>query len=212
MCFNAEASITTFILGLTGCILLIKYPDPKFINQNITSGIFLISISMIQLMDFLLWIDIDNKLGINKVTTTFGPILNICSPLFVYIIKYIYYKPNILSMKNMNLPVMIINLIYLLLFIKSYKNFLNKGDLITKIENGHLKWPWLNYSNGVFYIILLAINIFYLYDFKYASLIFSITYIFLLISYKFFNYSKGELWCFFGAFIPFILLVFQKIL
>ena len=212
MCFNAEVSMLTFILGLTGSILLIKYPGSKFLLENTTSGFSLIIISMIQLMDFLLWIDIDNKLGINKTVTTVGPILNIGTPLFIYLIKCIYYKPNVISMKNMNLPVMIINLIYLLLFIKSYKKFLNQGEKITKTEKGNLKWPWLKYSNGIFSSILLAINIFYLYDFKYSCLSFSITYIFLLISYKFFNYSKGELWCFFGAFIPFILFFSQKLL
>lgn len=162
-------------------------------------------------MDFFLWIDIENKIGLNKIVTILGPILNICSPLFLYLIKYIYYKPNILSMTNYNLPVALINLVYFLFFIKAYKEFLNKSELVTKSDNGHLKWPWIKYSYPIFYIILLAINIFYLYDLKFASLLFVITYAFLLISYNYFNYNAGELWCFFGSFIPFFIFLFQKL-
>ena len=34
---------------------------------------------------------------------------------------------------------------------------------IQEIKNNHLKWPWIEYSNAYFYLILLGINIFYLF-------------------------------------------------
>ena len=136
--------------------------------------------------------------------------LNICIPLFLYIIKVIYYKPEILIFKNLNLHVFVINLIYFICFILSYINFLKDGNLITKVSNGHLRWPWIKYSFPFFYIILLAINIFYLYDFKYGLLLFTVTYIFLSLGYKIFRYNAGELWCLFGSFIPFIVFLLQK--
>ena len=205
MCFNYKVSIFTFLIGIIFSILLIKYGNKKYSTENKITGIFFIFISSIQFMDFLFWIDIKNKFGINKITTILGPILNICQPIILYLIKYYYLKPDITSLHNYNLPIAILNLLYLIYFIIIYIKFLSNEKLVTSTENNHLKWPWIKYSNSTFYIILLAINIFYLFNFKYALLVFVITYLFLFISVKYFYYNKGELWCFFGAFIPLIL-------
>ena len=206
MCFNYKVSLFTFIIGTLFSVLLINYGNAKYKMENKISGIFLIFISLIQLMDFLFWIDIKNTLGINNITTIIGPILNICQPTILYLIKYYYYKPNLLTFDNFNLPIALINLIYFLFFITVYKKFLLNDKLVTGVKNGHLNWPWIKYASPYFYLILFAINMFYLFNFKYALTLFIITYLFLLISATFFSYNVGELWCFFGSFIPLIML------
>ena len=110
-------------------------------------------------------------------------------------------------MQNFNFPVAIINLLYLIFFINGYATFLTNNKLVTGTENNHLKWPWVKYFNSQFYLILFAINIFYLFNFKYALALFSITYFFLYLSVKYFYYNSGEIWCFFGSFIPLIMFV-----
>ena len=178
MCFNYKVSLLTFTIGTIFSILLYKYGNKKYTIENKVSGIFLIFISAIQFMDFLFWIDINNKLGINKVTTILGPFLNTCQPIILYLIKYIYYKPDIFTLSNYNLPVAILNLIYFICFIFGYNNFISNSKLVTQPVNGHLKWPWLKYADHYFYLILLAINIFYLFDLKYALTFFAIIYLF----------------------------------
>jgi hypothetical protein len=215
MCFNYKVSLLTFTLGVIFSILLITSSNANATmkKQNIIVGIFFIFIALIQLMDFLFWIDLKNKLGINKITTILGPILNVCQPVILYIIKLIYYKPNILTLQNYNLPVALLNLLYVGYFISIYVKFLKEDSLITSAKNGHLNWGWISYSNPVFYLILLTINIFYLFSFKYALILFGIIYFFMIISYKYFNYNVGELWCFFGAFMPIIFyLIFRRTL
>lgn len=202
MCFNAEVSLFTFVLGTLFSIILIKYGNKQFKIENLATGIFLIFISMIQLMDYIFWIDLNNKIGINRIATILGPILNVGQPLILYIIKYLIYKPEVLSMKNYNLPVFILNMLYLIYFVFMYKNFLSSGDLVTKTKNKHLSWPWIKYASPLLYLVLFAINIFYLFNIKYGMVFFSITYLFLLLSVKYFKYNAGELWCFFGSFIP----------
>ena len=123
----------------------------------------------------------------------------------MYVIKYIYYKPDIFTLTNYNLPVAILNLLYFLYFIVGYKKFITHSKLVTQPVNGHLKWPWLKYSNPYFYLILFAINIFYLFDLKYALLLFTTVYLFFFLSVKYFYYHIGEMWCFFGSFTPLIL-------
>ena len=174
MCFNYKVSLLTFMMGTIFSILLFKYGNKKYSIENKVSGIFLIFIAAIQLMDFLFWIDIKNKLGINKITTILAPFLNTCQPTILYLIKYIYYKPDIFSMKNYNLPVAILNLLYFIIFLFDYKKYITNSKLVTEPENGHLKWPWLKYANQGFYLILFAINIFYLFDFKYGLSVFTI--------------------------------------
>jgi hypothetical protein len=207
MCFNDKVSLFTFSLGTVFSILLIKYGNKRYATENAVSGVFLIFISLIQLMDYLFWIDLNNKYGINRVATIFGPILNVCQPVILYIIKYIYYRPNIYTFSNYNLPIAILNLLYMVYFINIYVRFLLTDKLVTGTKNGHLNWPWIKYANPNYYLILFAINIFYLFNFKYAFVLFSITYLFLLLSATYFKYNAGELWCFFGSFIPLIMFV-----
>ena len=60
-------------------------------------------------MDFLFWIDIHNKYGINHITTMIGPIFNVGQPVILYILKLLYYKP-----KQINLPLHFLNLFYVI--------------------------------------------------------------------------------------------------
>ena len=203
MCFNYQTSLFTFFIGTLFSILLILKGSNKFLTDNKIFGVFLIFISMIQLMDFLFWIDLHNTLGINKVVTIIGPILNICQPIILYLIKYYYHRPNLFRIEHF--IIFMLNVIYLIYFITGYVSFLQNESLITGVDNNHLKWPWIKYSTPVFYLILLAVNIFYLSDFKYSLIFFVISYLFLYISVIKFSYNIGELWCFFGSFIPFIL-------
>ena len=100
MCFSSQMSLFTFSIGTIFSILLIKYGNPKYKRENTISGIFLLFISMIQLMDFLFWIDLKNKLGINKIMTILGPILNVGQPVILYIIKYYSYRMQISQMEE----------------------------------------------------------------------------------------------------------------
>ena len=205
MCFNYKVSLLTFTVGTIFSILLMNYGNPVYRLENKATGLFLIFISLVQFMDFLFWIDIDNKIGINKVTTIAGPILNVCQPTILYLIKLFYYQPNILSLQNYNLPIAVLNIAYFIYFITIYVRFLLNDKLVTSTQDGHLKWPWLKYTNPYPYLVLFAINIFYLFNFTYGLVLFSNLYFFLYISKKYFKYSAGELWCFFGAFVPLIM-------
>ena len=206
MCFNYKVSLLTFFTGIIFSLLLIKYGNKKYEKENLTTGIFFIFISFIQFMDFIFWIDLDNKKGLNKIFTITGPILNIGQPLILYIIKLIVYNPI-----KYNIFYVLINFVYLIVFIIFYYNFIlnNYTNLITTNINGHIKWKWYDikyYYIDIFYLILLFLNIFYLFNFKYALILFIIIYFFLLLSYKLFYYHIGELWCFYGCFIPLLFL------
>jgi hypothetical protein len=203
MCFSASSSLITFLIGLTGSFILAKYGNKKYKIDNIITRIFFIFISLIQLMDFFFWIDLTNKNGINHIVTLIGPLLNVGQPLILFFIKYIYFKPQI------NTFYAILNIGYFLYLLDMYSNFLQKSKIITGISHKHLLWPWIKYANPYLYLILLTINIFYLTNWKYNFLIIIILYLCLFLSCYYFEYNPGELWCFFGAFIPFFICIFS---
>jgi len=190
-------------MGTTFSILLIKYGNPSYKSDNRVFGIMLLFISAIQLMDFTFWMDLKNSMGLNKLATIIGPLLNVGQPTIFYIIKLLYFTPNVLSAANFNWQVMVLNVLYALYLLSMYFRFITtETQLTTSTSHGHLDWPWLKYANPYFYLILFAVNIFYLTDFNYSLGMFIITYFFLYLSYKWFPYNMGELWCFFGSFIP----------
>lgn len=206
MCFNYKISLFTFFIGLFFSLLL--FHNKKYVLENKVTGLFFIFIALIQFMDFIFWIDIHNNLGLNKIATIIGPLLNVFQPIILYIIKIYYYRP---FLNTYGIIIALLNICYFILCLYYYIKFINNNKLVTKTEKGHLKWPWIHYFSPLFYVILLAINIFYLFDIKYATTLFFITYFMLYISYKYFKYNIGELWCFFGAFIPFIMFLIIKL-
>lgn len=202
MCFSAKTSLITFLLGTTFSILLIKYGNPVYKKENHVFGIMLLFISAIQLMDLTFWLDLKNTMGLNRLATIIGPLLNVGQPTIMYLIKLAYFTPEL----NYG-PVMWLNILYALYLIVMYFRFITTTDkLVTTTSHGHLSWPWLKYTNPYFYLLLFAVNLFYLTNFKYSFWMFAITYLFLYLSNKWFPYNVGELWCFFGSFIPAIML------
>ncbi len=203
MCFNYKVSIITFFIGMITSYNLIKNGNPKYKNENFIIGTFFYFVSCIQLMEFLFWIDLNNELGVNHIATLLGPLLSAGQPLIIYLIKVLYYKP-IPTKKDYIIGY--INLMYFIYFILAYKIFISRNILTTTTHaNNHLVWPWLKVFNPFFNVILIAINIFYLGNFKYNLTTFLITYFFYFLSFKYYAYNVGELWCFFGISIPIIM-------
>ena len=210
MCFNEPVSLGTFLLGLLFSIILMLYGNPKYKKENIVFGIMFIFISIVQLMEYFLWIDINNKYGINYLITLISPLIVIIQPFILYVIKFIYFNPELLT--TTNLPLFIVNIVYFGIFLINYiTNFINK-KLITKVENGHLNWPIKYLMGPTFYLILLLINMFYLTDMKYSFIVAFFTYLFSILSYNYFGYHIIEMWCFFSAFLPLIIFFITRYL
>lgn len=202
MCYNSTVSLIAFSSSMLFSILLIVYGNPVFKSENLISGTFLMFVAGIQFMEFLFWTDLHNKIGINKVATIIGSLFNIGQPLLIYIIKVLGFMP------TFRLDyVTILNLLYLIHLLYVYSRFLRNGPLTTStISNGHLSWPWLKYANKEFFVVMFAINIFYLTDFSYSLAMFSIVYAILALVIMFFPRNAAEFWCFMSASVPAIML------
>ena len=212
MCFNWQVSLFTFFIGCVLSIILAKYGNPKYKFENHIGGIFFIFVALVQFMEFIFWIDLNNAMGLNKLMTLIGPWLIGGQPILVYIIKIMLSKLNVLGMTNFDGAILLLNMGYFIYLCNNYIKFIQTGTLTTKTKHGHLSWAWTKYFNYHYYLIVLTINMFYLTNFTYSMIWFVISYLLLFLSYKFFNYNVGELWCFFGAFEPGIIYLLTKYL
>lgn len=180
MCISAKASINSFLLNLIGCIALIKFGNKNLQVYNVIIAGFFIFISLMQLVDLGMWVDLKCKLGTNKIASALGPILNFTQPIALFIIVYVvlnytqYGKKEtkqILNrerkynwLKHFNIAnnkinlIKIINGLYLATIIVSLTKFYylvskDSNLLCTGIKNGNLFWNWAqNKGIGTYYI------------------------------------------------------------
>jgi hypothetical protein len=195
MCWNADISINTFMFSVVSlCFIyfantLTKYKTKIFENPLVY--LFLFEVSFIQLIEYFLWKNLNNK-KINETLSIMSLLLLITQPLTII------FMINILPIRNWFL--FTYGLFFVLFNIyKIYKNTVFNYSTTTSIaKNGHLLWNFTNY-NGYENIILFLFLSFYLTPFFYINnvglaLIIAIS---LFISLYFYlnEGTFGTMWC-----------------
>ena len=212
MCFNAPVSLLTFFIGMISSIILVNYGSEKYKLQNLVVGIFFMFIASVQLMEYIFWIDLDNKMGLNKIASIIGPLLIFGQPVIFFLIKILTNtKFNYLSPKV--LPFIVLNIIYTIYLLYYYSKYISNDNLITNVNKKcSLLWPWTKYYKyGIFYLGMLVLSGWFAIDnTKYFSMVFLIIGLTAAISFGYFKTNFAELWCFFSAFAPFIFLGVSK--
>ena len=204
MCFNAKVSLSTFVFGVLSALMLITKGNSKYKHENTIYGMYLILLMLVQFMEYILWIDLDNQKGWNKVVGIIGPFIWL-QPVFLFAIKTLYY--GIVDTK-----LGAINAGYIGLFVYYYITYLKKGDLLTRVRKNRLNWPFLKNKQvlSCLYHIVLILNIFWggaMTASKLTVFFTIVTYLFYAISVFYFKYTIGEMWCFFSAGLPSIMLL-----
>jgi len=211
MCYSKDLSLLSFIFGITSGILLIKLGNIESKNTNIAIASFFIFVSLMQLIEYLMWSDLKCDNGSNKIASQFGPILNHLQPIMLLIICFIYLKSNNLISNNL---LLFTNLTYFIYMGYKYFNFVkNPENLCTGVnQEGHLSWNWIKDFNYNFYHILVFINLINYSSNKNLITSMVVSYIMFFISYYKFNKNIGEFWCLMVTGIPLVNLSMQKIL
>jgi hypothetical protein len=163
MCVNAEVSLLSFIIGVISSVCLIYYGNKKFAKENLSIGIFFIYVSVIQLLEYFIWIDLDNKKGLNKIISIIFPVIIFSQPFIFYIIKSHIFNKNILWIN-------LLIIFYIFIGIFKYKSYLENETLITNVKNKYLFWKWNKYNIIYLYEIIFIISVF-IYSNLYYSLL-----------------------------------------
>lgn len=210
MCFSAESSLGTFIVGLIGSYLLFHYGNKNYKKENQIYSLFLVYVIFMQLFDFIFWMNPHNQYNLNRIFTYIAPFFNLSQPLLLYILKIVYNQPKLNGF--MDYFVLIVNMIYAVIFLIGYSNFINHSKpLLTLETDGHLKWEWLKYTN-VLYFVVFTINIFYTSKMKYSIMATLVIFVSLFLSSKLNTKFTGEIWCFIASVGSLIILGLSYIL
>lgn len=208
MCFNAEVSITTYMIGIVFSIIL-------YLRGFKTEALFYGWVCHMQLIEFVLHLSQSRDhrtVSINKVLTRIGIIVNHLEPYVLYAAILVFNRGNITRMN------MIIMHVYMALMVPPTLYF--SKDVVardiepTNYKIGHcestkLIWKW-NYRNnsGMYYIMFIValVLLFYYGGFDKRRSMYNIiaaitTYTVSWVIYKD-EKAVGSMWCFFAAFAP----------
>lgn len=210
MCFNKESSLITWVSNLITCYLLINYGDFKYRSINKKIAYFFLFVGTMQILEFMIWIDLNCKKGLNKIAGYLGPILNYLQPTVFFLIWGNFSNPIINKLQ-------LIYFSYFLYYLYFYYTNMEKCSIVNN-EN-HISWAWegryMNHSKEnlrmchIFMIITL-VNLYLLKDSNYGILVYILSAILFILSYFYHKQNVGELWCFYVIFIPIIMLIIQN--
>ena len=211
MCYSKDLSLASLTFGIIASLSLIYFGNKKSLLTNKVIGFFYLFVSLMQLIEYFLWIDIECINGFNKIGALLGPILNHLQPIVILLLATFYLKPVIVIHPNI---VIFANILYLFYIgYKYYKYVINPSNFCIKTNScGHLDWTWKNDFNYNFYFAIMFINIANFYT--NINLMVSIGISYLLLIFSIFNFNKniGEFWCLIVTGVPFINLFMENIL
>ena len=191
MCWNQYVSINTFAFSAFVLLLIAinnkysKYKIREF--QSTYVYFFVISIISMQLIEFFIWRNINNKM-MNNLFSVIGFLLLIIQPFA----SLMMLKNKIVKMRVLTIYT-IISLIYIIY------NLSTHTPTTSISPTGHLKWNWVNKTHSTFLFFMYMFFSFFsgMYERIYAPLIYST--ILLLTSYITYSVDNtvGTMWCWF---------------
>jgi hypothetical protein len=185
MCWNKDVSLNTFLFSSFVFLLILynnKYSIYKIKEfENIWFCLFSISVFSMQLVEYFLWIYLNNKFY-NYILTKIALLLVIFQPISA--IMLIPYK----KIKYITLGTY--------LFLLSISIIISQKDKIFTIKsnNNHLNWRFINYNYKLFFYCVFVFFSLFLY--KYYIGIFFGMFLLIISLYNYYNdLSFGSMWC-----------------
>jgi len=188
MCWNASVSLNTFLFSSFVLVLIIynnSFTQYKIQELNsIWIYLFLASFIFMQLIEFFIWKNINDKF--------YNNIFSICAT-FLLIIQPII---SIMILSNIKLRNLLL-FFYLLLAIpfSSYKFFTKKNIHSIVSEKGHLRWKFFETTPLIWFVWLFFFLFSFIYEKKYFGIIFGLaTLLIAFINYKN-DRTIWSMWC-----------------
>jgi hypothetical protein len=220
MCFSFEASIISYVLGITASTLLLQSKN----NTNKHIALFCLTFVHIQLAEAFMWSDINCKNNLNHYGSILAHFNLILQPLSILIGAY-YLNTTIIP-KNILQVLIIVYCVPLLMVIYHYnfKKPFKLSSLNTSKNKGELMWDfnmdrnnltWKVYS--FFYLICLFFTWLFLKDKLKGNLMFILLIITIILSVVYTKSIKLDeflsdwesKWCFYSVGIP-VIFLFMK--
>lgn len=208
MCISAQMSINVFVIGILLIIILNIFGNKDYKKYNLFFSYIFLFVLLMQLVDYLIWNDINCSNGLNKFAGIIGPLFNLTQPLLVYFLIKKHLK--IKTHKIFDY----INYLYLIFIILYLGNYYLNNNLCSKLINKNINWAWYNTNfESIMFICYLVVLFFNSISsnnlFVFLSIM--ILYVFLIFTNIFKKGVAGEFWCFTAPFSLIFILLLQKI-
>jgi hypothetical protein len=199
MCYSAEISLLTFVVGAGFSWLLTRFPDPM--TQLL--GYFFGFVSLMQGIEFFLW---KHQVcdSLHKGLSITGMILNHLQPVVLGVLAAWFLDHNVGMIAILVVAYLIIAIPYSL----SYATKQNLHCTVPQCGNPHLIWNWNNMPNAnfmyaIFILTMVGIALVGFKDPKHKLLGTIGTVATFGLSRLFYGRaSVGALWCFWVMLIP----------
>ena len=189
MCYSKNLTLASLSFGIFASFTLIYFGNKQSSSTNKAIGYFFLFVTLMQLVEYFLWIDIDCVSGFNKVGSLAGPILNHLQPIVLLVLATWILQPANLISQSIVIPA---NMIYLFYVCWQYYKFVsNPSNLCTQTNKcDHLDWTWKKDFNYIYYFAISFINIANFYTNTNLMISFGISYLFLIESFASKSISK----------------------
>ena len=202
MCFNAEVSLSMYVIGTIGYIML-------YLRGYAAEAMLYACVIQMQLIEYLLWINQENVV-MNKLVTKLGILVNHIEP----IVFWIGIKTFGIRLPQWVDAMMIGYIICTLVYTHHVLVWnVTEETRVSEESKPHLHWKWNEgRGHGMFYIyfliILYVLSVYGLpktngQNMKHGLVVF----VSFMSSYALYGskHSVGAMWCFMAAFVPWIL-------
>jgi hypothetical protein len=193
MCWNQYVSINTFIFGIFGILFIVynnKYSIYKIKGFSIYFYIFALSVVFMQLVEFILWRNLNNPV-INNIASIFGYLLLYIQPIAsLFVVNNIPLRNKLLAIYSIPIGIFMI-----------YDMLTSKiTDIHTTLTpKGHLSWKWPFFKTNVHRFLFVPYYLFFLFfSFVYNKYYFPLWFlaIYFILLYVFGkDGSAGSIWC-----------------
>ena len=208
MCYSAESSIKSFLIGTTSSVYLLTSKDP--INKHL--GLFFISVCLMQLIEYMMWIDQDCGL-INSFASKMVIIVLILQMISVFLGGYLF---NTLILNKHLLFYIILILLFGGIYQVYFDFIKDKSKWCSKQSKyNNLIWDKFDIKSEGYHILYYTIFLITPFLFKKNSVKVYITYILGLILFIYSRYNtlnnigSSSKWCYYSAYIPLLLALYN---
>jgi hypothetical protein len=205
MCYSPEISLITFIIGILGSLFL-------YLDNFKSEAFFYGWVVLMQLVEYFIWKNQPCN-DMNKKITNIGMFINNMEPIVLWI--------SILLFSNKILPLqvniyMVLLLLFTIIYTKKYLENPIECTSTTPDSKPYLQWNWNrgNFSTHYYAIFLIGMILLSGYGLNnglFQSIMYGVSFI---ISYYLFGKKKsiGNIWCFLAAFMPWLLILYRKLI
>lgn len=197
MCYSAPASLGSFAISVLGFLFLYKRNKPS----DRLFGMLILGISIMQLGEYLIHIDIECKKGYNKAGSILGMFSHsLIQPLFAFLAVMLFSKNKLNKQVTLLWIILIIvSLTSNIMYWPKPENLCSyKYECQDESKGCQLYWPWFSSINIPLYISTVFVLPIIFSDIKNKPM--WLTYIFmgpLLLMYLY-PKTASSIWCFLG--------------